>query len=248
MKQIIVILLIFLIAGCSFRTLPKNGQEIEIINGERIYTKSGSISATASNNDSKVPFLGYTRFDYDFIDFERHIPNMMSENVSISVSAIPQNEVAKIGMLHKDESDTMEEYYKSFKMSDWEKKNNAERGVQYTKNYVDFIGGLKCGTRVESSNIALGVGTKSYQTSCYYFDNQQGAKFIHLNYRYTYSHSGTKHEDDTKSSTVTPEAMQNQFKQDIKAIFDSLVIHDMDRERMAKEGLLHNRKYEIQEW
>ena len=42
--------------------------------------------------------------------------------------------------------------------------------------------------------------------------------------------------------------MQYQFKQDIKAIFDSLVIHDMDRERMAKEGLLHDRKYEIQEW
>jgi hypothetical protein len=117
--------------------------------------------------------------------------------------------------------------------------------VSYVKSYVDFIGGLKCATRVESSNIALGVGTKSYQTSCYYFDNQKGAKHIHLGYSYTYTHSGTKHDSDTKSSSITPQEMQKQFKQDMKAIFDSLVIHDMDREKMSKEGLLYDKKYDI---
>lgn len=140
----------------------------------------------------------------------------------------------------------MEERIKNFKMSDWEKKNNAERGVNYVKQYVDFIGGLKCGTRVESSNIALGVGTKSYQTNCTYFDNQGGAKNIHLAYSYTYTHSGTKNDRDTKSSSITPQAMQTQFKQDMKAIFDSLVIHDMDREKMNKEELLYDKKYDLE--
>lgn len=39
--------------------------------------------------------------------------------------------------------------------------------------------------------------------------------------------------------------MQEQFKQDIKEIFDSLIIHDIDRERMKKEGLLYDKKYKI---
>jgi hypothetical protein len=172
---------------------------------------------------------------------------MMSEDVRVMVSALPQSSIAKVDMLHKNTNEQMEEYERNYEMSDWEKKNNAERGVSYVKRYVDFIGGLKCATRVESSNIALGVGTKSYQTNCNYFDNQNGAKNIHLDYRYTYTHSGTKHDNDTQSNSATPQAIQQQFKQDIKAIFDSLIIHDMDRDRMTKEGLLHDKKYEIQE-
>lgn len=247
MKQLVLffIAVIILITGCSFQTSPKNGKEIEITNEQRIYTQSGSLSATAPNNFPKVPFMGYTRFDYDLINFDRHLPNMMSEDVRITVRSHPKDRIIKVDMLYKDTNQQMEEYEKNYKISDWEKKNNAERGVNYVKRYVDFIGGLKCATRVESSNIALGVGTKSYQTNCNYFDNQGGAKNIHLGYSYTYTHSGTKNDRDTKSSSVTPQAMQKQFKQDMKAIFDSLVIHDMDRERMKKEGLLHDKEYDV---
>lgn len=124
----------------------------------------------------------------------------------------------------------------------------TERGVVCNKDYVDFIGGLKCVTDVESSNIALGVGNKKYYTVCGYYDTAGAKKRIDILYSYTYAHSGIKTDGDTKSSSVTPEAMSQQFKQDMKAIFDSLVIHDMDREKMNKEGLLHDRKYEIQEW
>jgi hypothetical protein len=179
------------------------------------------------------------------IQLFRHLPNMMRENMDISVDAIPQNEIANDYLLYRNQSNQMEERIQNFKMSDWEKKNNAERGVRYVKQYVDFIGGLKCGTRVESSNIAMGVGTKSYQTNCTYFDNQGGAKNIHLDYRYTYSHSGTKSDGDTQNNSVTPEVMQQQFKQDMKAIFDSLVIHDMDRGKMGTNGLLHTKQYNV---
>lgn len=239
------ILMIVLITGCSFQSVPINGKEIEITNEQRIYTKSGSVSATAPNNFPKIPFMGYTRFDHDLINFDRHLSNMMSEDVRVTVSVIPKNEIADDYLLYKNQGNQMEERRKNFKMSDWEKKNNAERGVNYVKNYVDFIGGLKCGTRVESSNIAMGVGTKSYQTNCTYFDNRAGAKNIHFDYRYTYTHSGTKYDSDTKSSSISPEMMQIQFKQDMKAIFDSLVIHDMDRDKMSKEGLLHDKKYNV---
>lgn len=225
---------------------PVNGSYTKIKNNERIYSQSKAISATAPNNFPKNSFLGYTRFDYDLIDFERHLPNMMSEDVKITVGS-PENL----------KNSTEKFLIKNFDYEKWAQEvlnrpdivaNMKERGVSYSKKYVDYIGGLKCGTDVESSNLALGVGSKRYYTVCGYYDTVGAKKRIDIFYNYTYTHNGTKYDSDTKSSSVTPDAMQNQFKQDMKAIFDSLVIHDMDRERMSKNGLLPNKKYEIQEW
>lgn len=180
------------------------------------------------------------------IQLFRHLPNMMSEDVGIEVSDLPKEGLSRYLMLNREKNTDLEQIVKKTPMSDWERKNNAERGINYVKKYVDNIAGLKCMTRVESGNIALGIGRKSYQTNCNYFDLNGNPKLIHFDYHYVYTHKGTKYDGDTQSSSVSPEAMQNQFKQDMKAIFDSLIIHDMDRERMAKEGLLHDRKYDIE--
>jgi hypothetical protein len=237
------IAVIIFITGCSFRTNPKNGKEVEITNEQRIYTQSGSLSATAPNNFPKVPFMGYTRFDHDLINFDRHLPNMMREDVRITVS-----------ISERLKESTEKFLIKNFDYEKWAQDvlsrpdivaNMKERGVTYSKKYMDYIGGLKCGTDVESSNIAMGVGHTKYYTVCGYYDINGAKKRIDIFYNYTYTHSGTKDDRDTKSSSVTPEAMQKQFKQDMKTIFDSLVIHDMDRERMKKEGLLHDKKYDI---
>lgn len=242
MKQLVLFFITLFMIGCG-------GSGINLKPNEKLSTQNYSISITGNGwwtgqkiEDRILKFQGI----YDRLWFSRHLPNMMSEDVRITVSIIPQGEIASDYLLYKNQGNQMEERIKNFKMSDWEKKNNAERGVNYVKQYVDFIGGLKCGTRVESSSIALGVGTKNYQTNCTYFDNQGGAKNIHIGYSYTYTHSGTKFESDKTSSAVTPQVMKKQFKQDMKAIFDSLVIHDMDREKMNKEGLLHNKKYDLE--
>jgi len=237
MRSILFFITLFM-AGCAY-----HHNSIDL----KPYTKlsSNSMSILTPNSYPNFPWWTWQINTNKIIAMKRHIPNMMSEDVRITVRIVPQDEMASDYLLYKNQGNQMEERIKNFKMSDWEKKNNAERGVNYVKQYVDFIGGLKCGTRVESSNIALGVGTKSYQTNCTYFDNQGGAKNIHLGYSYTYTNRGTKFEADKTSSTTTPQAMQKQFKQDMKAIFDSLVIHDMDREQMSKEGLLHNKKYDV---
>lgn len=212
------------------------------------YTKlsSPSISAQTPSSRPDTPWEAWRIDSEGSIQLWRHLPNMMSEDVSISVS-IPDR-------LKKS---TEKFFIKNFDFEKWGKEvlsrpdivaNMKERGISYSKKYVDYIGGLKCGTDVESSNIALGVGSKRYYTVCGYYDSIGAKKRIDIFYNYTYTHSGTKYDSDNQSSSVTPEAMQSQFKEDMKAIFDSLVIHDMDRERMQKEGLLHDRKYEIQEW
>ena len=246
MKKTILlsIAILILITACSFKSSPKNGKEIEITNGQKIYSQSGSISGTAENSFN-VPFEGYTRFDYDLINFRRHLPDMMSEDLRITVSIIPQDKIPNDYLLYKNQGTQMDERYKNFKMSKWEKDNNKERGVKYRKGYVDYIASLKCGTRVESSSIALGIGSKTYQTNCTYFDKNNGAKNIHLMYSYTYASKGSKFSSDETSTNLTPEKMQKQFKQDIKSIFDSLVIHDMDIDKMNKHNLIHNKKYDI---
>lgn len=244
MKQFLILFVAIFVVGCSFRSVPKNGKEIKIVNGERIYTKSGSLSATAPNNFPKTPFEGYTRFDHDLIDFDRHLPNMMSEEVSITVRIPPENQNINF-LLDKKKNDDLERTV-ALPIRDWEKKNIAERGVSYNKHYVDFIGGLKCTSNAESSYPAQGVGFKKYYTVCGYYDTSGNKKRIDIMYHYISSFNGTKFQSDTTSTITSGKDIEALFKQDMKAIFDSLVIHDMDRERMAKEGLLNDKKYNLE--
>ena len=168
----------------------------------------------------------------------------------MKVSTLTNESMSKYNyeLLDKEKSDLLEKTILTSPLTEWEKKNYAERGVQYSKGFIEYVDGLRCRTSAESGNLALGVGSKRYQTFCNYYDIQGNPKELWINYTYTYTHSGTKYDGDSQSGSVSPEMMQIQFKQDMKAIFDSLVIHDMDRERMSKAGLLHERKYEIQQW
>ena len=130
--------------------------------------------------------------------------------------------------------------------SERNKKNMEERGVVYNKNYVDYIEGLKCVTDTESSSPALGVGFKKYFTVCGYYDISGNKKRIDIMYHYISSFDGTKFQSDTTSTITSGKDIEILFKQDMKSIFDSLVIHDMDRERMSKEGLLHDKQYNLE--
>ena len=237
MKQLILIILIFLFTACTGSNRPTLTPNMKLSNQ--------STSIKVPSFTFKTPWEAFFIFSEKYIQIFRHIPDMMSEDLRITVSIIPQDKIPNDYLLYKNQGTQMEERRKNFKMSKWEKDNNAERGVKYRKGYVDYIASLKCGTRVESSSIALGVGSKTYQTNCTYFDKNNGAKNIHLMYRYTYSSPGTKFTNDKTSTNVTPKTMQRQFKQDIKAIFDSLIIHDIDMEKMKKHNLIHDKKYDI---
>lgn len=236
MRNIIFILSVLFLVGCS---------SVKVYKLEP-YTKLSSqsihINTPLSSHRTKWE-AWYINSTKNNIQLFRHLPNMMREDVRITVRVPPENQNINF-LLDKKRSDDLERT-RALPPTEWERKNLAERGVTYNKHYVDYISGLKCTTNVESSNIAMGIGHTKYYTVCGYYDVNGAKKRIDIFYNYTYTHSGTKYDSDTKSSSVTPQAMQKQFKQDIKAIFDSLVIHDMDRERMSKEGLLHSKKYDI---
>lgn len=239
MRKIIFLVMSVFLIGCGSKI-----HRLEMEPHAHLSIPSISLNAPSSFSQSKWITYGDSLSDSgNVIQLFRHIPNVMSEDVRISVGT-PEN-------LKKS---TDKFLIKDFDFDKWAKEvfsspdivaNMKERGVTYSKKYVDYIGGLKCGTDVESSNIAMGVGNKEYYTVCAYYDMTGAKKRIDIFYRYTYTNRGIKYDGDKTSSNVSPQIMQEQFKKDIKEIFDSLIIHDMDRERMKKEDLLYDKKYDI---
>lgn len=242
MRQLLLLLMVLFIAGCAH-------SGIDLQPNEKLSTQSYSIVITDDGwwtgqkpEERMLKFQGTS----DRLWFSRHLPNMMSENVSIMVRVPPENQNVNF-LLDKKKNDDLERT-RSLPPSEWEKKNIAERGVAYNKHYVDFIGGLKCTSNAESSSPALGVGFKKYYTVCGYYDINGNKKRIDIMYHYVSSFNGTKFQSDATSTIASGKDIDTLFKQDMKAIFDSLVIHDIDRAKMQNEGLLHDKKYEIQEW
>lgn len=233
------IIILFTGCGSHIKTLEPNACT-------KLAAPSVSINIPCSFPKIKWRKSGDTLYDSDnAIYFRRHLPNMMSEDVRITVRIPPENQNINF-LLDKKKSDDLERTT-ALPPSEHNKKNMVERGVVYNKNYVDYIGGLKCVTDAESSSPALGVGFKKYFTVCGYYDTSGSKKRIDIMYHYISSFNGTKFQSDTTSTMTSAKDIEVLFKQDMKAIFDSLVIHDMDRENMSKEGLLHDKKYEIQE-
>ena len=90
-------------------------------------------------------------------------------------------------------------------------------------------------------NIDDKSGSIGYSTHCGYIAKNGDKAFLSIDYGYI------KAKKEMGREKIIPLSIQKQvqFKQDMKAIFDSLIIHDMDRERMGKEGLLHDKKYDV---
>ena len=212
------------------------------------YTKiaSPSVGILTPSSYPKTPFKISSIYNADNkIYLDRTIPNMMKEDIKISAEPLEAGPSTLDSLLDKKFNDKFDEYYEALPLTNGQMYNTFERGVNYYKNYVDFIAGLKCKTRVESQNIAEGIGSKAYWTLCPYYDKQGNKKSIDIDYRFYFTFNQTKFEGSDNPSLLKHkfEEIQLQFKHDMKEIFDSIEIYDMDKERMAKEGLLYDKKY-----
>lgn len=205
------------------------------------------MSILAPSSYPKTPFETSTIHPNAVIWLDRTIPNMMKEDIRISVANL-KNESIGNRLLNKETNDNFDEYFGKLPLTDGEMYNQFERRVNYYKDYVDFINGLKCHTNVESQNIAEGIGSKKYWTLCPYYDKQGNKKYIGIDYRFYFTFNQTKFEGSDNVSLLKHkfEEIQLQFKHDMKEIFDSIEIYDMDKERMEKEGLLYHKKYTLE--
>lgn len=245
MKILALTLIIVLsLSGCMRRS------NVEYISLQP-YTKitSPSVSILAPSSYPKTPFKISSIYNADNkIYLDRTIPNMMKEDIRISVESLEPGPSTLDNLLDKKFNDTFEKYNETLPLTNGQMYNTFERGVNYYKDYVDFVAGLKCDTRVESQNIAEGIGSKAYWTLCPYYDKQGNKKYIDIDYRFYFTFNQTKFEgsDNVSLRKHKFEEIQLQFKKDMQEIFDSIEIYDMDKERMEKEGLLYNKKYMLE--
>lgn len=242
MRNILILVFIVLVmTGCMRRSSVEN---IELQPNTKITTPYISILSPSSY--PKTPFETYSKYNSSTeIYIYRTIPNMMKEDIRIFIGEYQKDQ--NLYLLQKDKNKTFEEYLSKQYLSDWEMSNYLERGVNYSKQYVNFTSQLKCIESVESSNIANGVGSKKYSLNCPYYDNNGNKKHLSVMAFFSYTFNNTKFEGADNSSLTKYKFLdiKQQFKRDMKEIFDSLVINNIDREKMQKEELLYDKKYDV---
>ncbi|WP_419678322.1 hypothetical protein ACN2EN_04060 [Aliarcobacter lanthieri] len=252
MKNLVVLILIsFLFIGCLVK---EEGylSTTNMLDNIKISSKRQVVSVSAANNIS-IPFTGKVIDHLDRIVLIRDIPDQMKEMVHIK---------------HSSETYLFDsnKYFNKENLDSFEKEINENNNIiEYTKRYgkrynrafVDYIDGIKCRTLEWNEfddiyHTTSGKNTKTiklFETYCSFYSlepiQNTYEQLLHLSYSYSYNPESSifKNKDKTKEQIL--KNIQNQFNQDIYEIFNSIKINSMDRERMKKEGLLYDRKYEI---
>ena len=125
----------------------------------------------APSSYPKIPFETYKErifSDYTIFLF-RTIPNMMKENITLSVVRIIDGDEEKYSyvkdlkiLLDKDKNKIFDKEFTNRYLDDGEMSNHLTMRANYSKRYINFVGKLKCMQSVNSNNIADGVGRKNY--------------------------------------------------------------------------------------
>ncbi len=251
MKNIVMIILIsFLFTGCIRKADTILLQPNAKVPFPYIYI-------LAPSSYPKIPFETYKErifSDYTIFLF-RTIPNMMKENITLSVVRIIDGDEEKYSyvkdlkiLLDKDKNKIFDKEFTNRYLDDGEMSNHLTMRANYSKRYINFVGKLKCMESVKSNNIADGVGRKNYNIGCPYYDKQGNKKYIYITASMNFTFDGTKFDGSDNPSLAKYKLLdiEKQFKMDMKEILDSLEIYDIDIERMQKDELLYDKKYDIE--
>jgi len=198
-------------------------------------------------------YFGASNYELPNIFISRIVPDIMEEKISIRL--LEYEYKAEIPLLEKEKNKIFDKEYTNqypdnWDMSDYFGRRSDYRAVHYyveyisyAKRYINFVSKLKCKVNVELINLLLNTEEDnsflSYSIVCPYYDKQEMKKYIHI------SASSTKlvsEKSDEKDKWLDA---QKKFRMDLKEIADSLEVYDVDRERMQKEELLYDKKYDI---
>lgn len=254
MKKLAVLILIsFLFIGC---VVKEQGylSTTNMLDDVRISSKRQVFSVSAPNN-MEIPFTGKVIDYLDNIVLLRDILDEMKERVYIKHS----NNISLFDAY---------KYFNKENLDNFEKEVNDNNNIiDYTKRYkeiynrafVDYIDGVKCRTLEwnELSDIynttsgKYKIITQLFETYCSFYSleliQNSYEQFLHISYSYSYNPESNIFKNSNKTKEQILKDMKNQFNQDVYEIFNSIKVDTMDRERMKKEGLLYEKKYEIRD-
>ncbi|WP_419678315.1 hypothetical protein ACN2EN_04025 [Aliarcobacter lanthieri] len=251
MKNLIVVILIsFLLTGCTVKGyIPATF--ITMNDNVRIYSKNKIVSVTAPQNRG-IPFIGNFNHNNEWVNLIRFINGEMVEKIYIRHTYDPTN-FDFYKYLDKKNLDSFEKDIKDNKKIIY---RNEYNGRKYKKAFIDYVDGIKCRTfpwdnlsGMYNNTSKQSILTQVYETYCSFYGLGVAGheQLLHIYYEYSYNFESDIFKNSNKTKEQILKDIQNQFKQDIKEIFNSIKLHYMDRERMKKEGLLYDKKYEIRD-
>ncbi|AQW81919.1 hypothetical protein CPIN17260_1644 [Campylobacter pinnipediorum subsp. pinnipediorum] len=244
MKKIILFIIVTIFfSGCSYKS-----HYIEV--GPNTKLSAPKFAFTIPNPYPNYPFetIRLNNF-YNTIRIFRDIPNMMKEDIRIKALNITRLSEKYNKLFHsKLTKKNTFDYYINAPLSDLDLEGHIESRTEYHKRYINYIAGLKCYTISLSTNIGMGLGNRLNSITCPYYNKDGEEMAIMVHYDFIFTTGGTVLEGSKQSSTknYTLQQMNYAFKQDVKEIFDSLEIYDIDKDRMIKQGMYYpDKKYDI---
>ncbi|MGB2553050.1 hypothetical protein ACPF04_07730 [Campylobacter sp. MOP51] len=156
--------------------------------------------------------------------------------------------------LKKENIDAFE---KSAKANPNQKYYNKKYARTYKEGYLDYIDGVKCRSfhastpfnyyEIDKKDMWGAIWTEEYETYCsiYQADGKPGLIVIYYEYSYNIRNKDLFKGDD-KSNQQVLDMIKNEFRGHIQTVFTTIKFHNIDREKMRKEGLLVDKPYKVQ--
>jgi len=130
--------------------------------------------------------------------------------------------------------------------------------LAYNKKWskITYVQGIRCLSETFLRGQADQM--KLYNITCGYYDKKKGKRELHISFGYrskylpanNYNNSESNWKKISKTGEIPHvQPVENQTKQAVKQIISTLKIKNLNRERMEREGLMHDdKKFEISEY
>ncbi|MGB2553051.1 hypothetical protein ACPF04_07735 [Campylobacter sp. MOP51] len=248
----VLIVLGFLFKGC-FVVYDSSDEVKPIYMDEvaRVYSKNGLFSLMGPLKTNIKP-QGSSGIYSDIVKLRWGIQDVMVAFVGIETDSLNTFEAEEY--LKKENIDAFE---KSVKANPNQMHYNKKYARKYKEGYLDYIDGVKCRSfhahmpfnKYELSKEGMwgAIWTEEYETYCsiYQADGKPGLIVIYYEYSYNIRNKDLFKGDD-KSNQQVLDMIKNEFRGHIQTVFPTIKFHNIDREKMRKEGLLVDKPYKVQ--
>lgn len=247
----ILIVLGFLLAGCATDDSSSYLEPIYTDDTIRIYSKDRSFSLMGPLKTNIKP-RGSSATLTNIVRLRWGIQDVMVASIRIETDTVDTFESEFY--LKKENIDAFE---KSAKANPNQKYYNKTYARTYKEGYLDYIDGVKCRSfhanepfnkyELSKRDMWGAIWTEEYETYCsiYQADGKPGLIVIYYEYSYNIRNKDLFKGDEASNQQVL-DMIKNEFRGHIQTVFPTIKFHNIDREKMRKEGLLVDKPYKVQ--
>ena len=230
---------ILFFTGCSYSSPYRPTKPNELI-------QDNYISVRAIDNNWEIDS------DYKGSVMPYGFPGLYLHKNNFTFDIVFRTQPYRDGEIYQLLFDKNAQYWDSDKIPEIYDKRDKEQGISYKKGWVAYIQGMKCLGNVFSRSFggnAYSATSKNYNILCGYYDKQEGKRILEISYRYYGGIGDTKLQGSQDEKNITPKEAEEELKEALKEILQTLHIKCFDKEKMIQEGLYHpERKFKSTKW